>query len=390
MSALQSHEKSIICFAGNDWWLHNTYTEKQWMRIIARHGYKILFVNSIGIGMPSLKSPKALTRIFRKFLTMLRWLRKSEGVWVLTPFVIPLWSIRVLAGLNVFLLALQTRIVTSMLRMRRPVLWTGLPTAGLMMDRIPHGGVVYFVQDYFPAYYETMLFSRVADLHERVLSRANAVIYASIALYDMHKLQNASRHYIPHGVGDQFFRVDLNAQHPVPPEMRDIPHPIVGYWGALESLQDRELVSYLARRHPEWSLVFIGRPMYDITIFKDNPNVHFLGYVEPEQLPEYGIHFDVAVITFLQHAYVTYACPIKMREYYALGKPVVATPILEIQRQFPDAGVGGTPEDFERCIIEALGSDTPEKRLDRRRRVADRTWPASADQVMRVLDSLPQ
>ena len=46
--------RQILWFAGSDWWVHNTYSEKRYARIYAREGSTVLFVNSISIGVPAL------------------------------------------------------------------------------------------------------------------------------------------------------------------------------------------------------------------------------------------------------------------------------------------------------------------------------------------------
>ena len=38
-------------------------------------------------------------------------------------------------------------------------------------------------------------------------------------------------------------------------------------------------VAFMAERHPEWSFVFIGKPLYDFRLLKRYPNVHFLGFI---------------------------------------------------------------------------------------------------------------
>src|ERR1700687_845247 len=48
------HGKSIICFGGEDWWYHHPHSKNHLMRRFARAGNKVIFVNSIFMGLPSL------------------------------------------------------------------------------------------------------------------------------------------------------------------------------------------------------------------------------------------------------------------------------------------------------------------------------------------------
>ncbi|MDH7515083.1 MAG: glycosyltransferase [Bacteroidota bacterium] len=380
--------RTVVCFAGNDWWVHNPYTEKQWMLRLVGRGYRVLFVNSIGIGVPRLSTPKVPLRLVRKISSLLRFLWKSQGVWVFTPLLVPLWSIPFVERLNAALLTFQLRFLLRFLRMRRPVFWAGLPTAATLLDRFPHNGSVYYIQDNYLAYYDRMTFSSVAEHHASLLERCDAVICASVAMYDEVRAKRGNVHYIPHGVAKPFLEAELDRNEPPPETMQSIPHPIVGYWGSLEVLQDQALLARMAERHPEWSIVLIGQPMYDFSRLRKYPNIHFLGYLPIEEIPRYGAHFDVAVVSWVQNEWVRYSAPVKAREYYAMGKPVVAPVILEIARELPGARTAADIEEFIRAVEEELASDSPEKRRRRRSLVAHQSWDWSAGLVAGVLEGL--
>jgi glycosyltransferase involved in cell wall biosynthesis len=373
----------ILVFAGCDWWVHNPSTEKHWMNRLAARGHRVLFINSIGAGMPSLRTPRLFSRIMLKLKSAARWLRRpSPGVHVLTPVVLPMWNLKWVALLNVALLTVQIRSVMFMTGMRSPVFWSGLSTGAAMLDHIPHSHVVYYIQDNYVAYFDNLLFSRIQIDHDRMLEAADLIICAAIGMHDRISAKYSTSVYIPHGVASEFFSKDLEDRSVVPDSMRSIPHPIVGYWGSLEVLQDQELIRYLSEQHPEWSIVFIGKPHYDITGMQALPNVHFLGFVPLECIPGYGVHFDVAVINWLQTEWVLCTCPVKLREYLALGKPVVSVDIMECERAYPGAvRVTKTKEDFCRAVEEELANDTPGRRRGRRRMVEGESWDHAALRV---------
>lgn len=378
-------QASIVCFAGNDWWVHNPYTEKQWMRRIAARGHKVLFVNSIGIGLPSLSTPRVFSRVALKLKSYARWLRKSEGVWVLTPVVFPMWSVPLVARMNVLLLTMQVRLLLRLLGMTDPVFWGGLPTAALLLDRIPHGTSVYYIQDNYLAYYDRMTFSSVVENHETMFRRCDDVICASIGMHAERNLERPRVHYVPHGVAPGFLEAGVAAPAQAPAAMKDIPHPIIGYWGSLEVLQDQDLIARMAETHPEWSLVFVGKPMYDTSRMRQYGNVHFIGYVPIDDVARYGIHFDVAMIPWVQNAWVKYSAPVKFREYYALGKPVVSADIVEVRKALPGARTESTIADFIRAVEDELARDTEELRHERRALVAGQSWEWSAGLVLDVI-----
>src|SRR3989339_2109138 len=82
---------SVVCFAGQDWWYHNrAHSDVQIMRNLSDR-IKVLFVNSIGMRMPSPgKSSDFLGKIVRKLSSISKGLVKvSDNMWVFSPIMLP-------------------------------------------------------------------------------------------------------------------------------------------------------------------------------------------------------------------------------------------------------------------------------------------------------------
>jgi glycosyltransferase involved in cell wall biosynthesis len=77
--------------------------------------------------------------------------------------------------------------------------------------------------------------------------------------------------------------------------------------------------------------------------------------------------------------------PIKLKEYLALGKPVVSTPFNELEKYLDVVYKAGTPRAFANCIRRALEEDTPEKARQRRARVQQVSWESKAREVLNEL-----
>src|SRR5713101_6782699 len=107
---LGAHD-GILCFGGEDWWYHNrAHFDIQIMRCMAR-SLPVLFVNSVGFRMPSLKGGRqSLHRIVSKLRSAARPVSKpSAGFSVASPLSVPLWQRPFLAKINVALLSVQVR-----------------------------------------------------------------------------------------------------------------------------------------------------------------------------------------------------------------------------------------------------------------------------------------
>src|SRR2546429_8798020 len=81
--------KSIICFAGEDWWYHHPHSKYHLMRRFAKAGNRVIFVNSISMGLPALGNKDLLPRVLRKLRSYALLSRSTpEGGTVASSFVI--------------------------------------------------------------------------------------------------------------------------------------------------------------------------------------------------------------------------------------------------------------------------------------------------------------
>ncbi len=378
--------KNILCFAGNDWWAHNPSPEKHWMQAFADAGNRIIYVNSIGVGLPRLRAEALGRRLLRRLGSMARLVRRPRpGLWIVTLWLLPLWSNRFVRTLNIFAMLAQLRFLMRLLRFGDYILWAGLPTPAVLLPHLRPAKVVYYYQDLYTAYFEDQHFSPIAQYDAEMLRTADALICASIGLRDLKQSCGKPVYYIPHGVPDVFLE-SRGDEEEAPPELASIPRPIVGYWGSLDPVFDRELVAACAREHPEWSFVLIGNVVSDLRNLRILPNVHFLGYVPLERIPLYGRRFDVCLLSFVRNEWIRHSCPVKYREYLALGKPIVSVPILEVEKAFPGAAlIADNSAAFCDGIAQELRSDSEEKCLARQALVRGRTWINTAEEVSRIL-----
>ncbi len=144
----------------------------------------------------------------------------------------------------------------------------------------------------------------------------------------------------------------------LPEEFTQLPRPIIGYVGGLHRHMDFELLRCVAGRRPEWTFTLIGPEQADVSALRALPNIRLLGGRAIEALPRYINAFDVGIIPYVESAYTRTVYPTKLNEYHALGKPVVSTPLPEVQAFNERHGglvyLGGTPDEFEAQLERAL------------------------------------
>src|ERR1700691_912549 len=176
--------ESIVYFAGEDWWYHHPHSKNHLLKRYARTN-KVLFVNSISMGLPSMANPDFFLKIRRKLKSYTRWLRKvPEGLWVMTPINLPLYGSRVGRWLNRVLLQAQLRAAMLLLGISRPILWIAIPPAADLVGRLGEKLLLYQVSDKYDANEDSALSAQVIRDYDRQLKDvADVVLYSGRKLF---------------------------------------------------------------------------------------------------------------------------------------------------------------------------------------------------------------
>jgi glycosyltransferase involved in cell wall biosynthesis/GT2 family glycosyltransferase len=135
-------------------------------------------------------------------------------------------------------------------------------------------------------------------------------------------------HYLPQGVHASAFCA--GAALPRPADLPPGDGPLLLYVGALwGSWFDWDLVRAAAAALPQARFVFVGK--YDGECPAPASNMHFVGLKPHRELPAYLAAADVCTIPFHVDEVTRAVNPLKVYEYLAMGKPVVATELPELE-----------------------------------------------------------
>jgi glycosyltransferase involved in cell wall biosynthesis len=383
--------QSIICFAGEDWWYHHPHSKYHLMRRFAKAGNKVIFVNSISMGLPSLRNKDLLPRIIRKLGSYARLARPTpEGVTVVSPAVIPFFGSRIARAANRKLLALQIGLLAKKSGLSRPILWIAIPTAAEMIGEFDEQLVIYQVSDK----YDANLMDHATDLrtirqlHERAIERADIVFYSGQKLLAEAKHGRERSFLLEQAVDFDHWSQVGTGKLTVAEAVARIPRPRLGYFGAIEPwLVDQELIKRASRERPDWQWIFIGNKSRGVEI-ESLPNTHFLPPVSYLELPRYAAGFDVCVLPWdTAHSFTSYGSAIKVREYLATGLPVVISPLPEYESMSEVLRIARSGDDWFRLVEEALNENDPAAKRARQAAVSSGTWDARAEWVSSLIES---
>jgi glycosyltransferase involved in cell wall biosynthesis len=373
----------IVCLGGEDWWYHNRgHFDFQIMRRLA-HRWPVLFVNSIGVRMPIPgRDAMFVSRIGRKLASLRRGLVEAEPrFWVMSPFAVPGRLGQRLTGWG---LGPQIRAAARRAGIRRPLLWVHCPAGAELAGRLGEVAVVLQRTDRFEAFPDGD--QAVVGRQIRTLkAAADLVVYAAPHLEAEERRQVRRTLLLTHGVDlDRFLSQGVLAGDD-PVDMAAIPRPRVGFIGGLDHHTfDPALFLAVAARLAEAQFVLVGGSSLPAG-WCALSNVKLLGRKPYAEIARYMAAMDVLIMPWNRSDWIKACNPVKLKEYLAVGRPVVTTdfPALDGWRDL--VAVADDAPAFAAAIRRALAQRTPPplgSRLD------GETWDAKADRLAEALMSI--
>ncbi len=228
--------------------------------------------------------------------------------------------------------------------------------------------------------------ARIHANEEILIKESDAVLATSLGLYERVAPLARQTVLVPNASDFEHFSRDVTAPPDWLPELRS---PVVGYYGAISSWFDIELVEQAARARPEWSFVLAGSTFgADVSRLERLENVVLPGERPYDDMPALLAQFDVACIPFLLNDLTQATNPVKFYEYLSRGKPVVSVDLPELEPyrdHYYSAGRSGAElvAQVERALVES----TPERVTARIELARANTWQERFDRIRPLVRS---
>jgi teichuronic acid biosynthesis glycosyltransferase TuaH len=150
---------------------------------------------------------------------------------------------------------------------------------------------------------------------------------------------------------------------------------------------DHAIIRTIATENPQWNIVLVG-PEDDA--FKQSDlhqiaNVHFTGSRPFSELAAYVKAFDVCINPQFNNTITQGNYPLKIDEYLAMGKPVVATRTTAMQLFEAHTFLADGPQEYPMLIKKALETDNPQQAQERIRFAKTHTWENSVAEIYRAI-----
>lgn len=379
--------RDIILFSLKPWDTGIGSSSKKYARVFAHKNNRVLFINRALDRMSVLKfrdDPKTRNRLQSLKLKDESLVEVEKNIWTLNPLTV-LESINKipipfifdwLNKINNKRLAKEINKAANKLEFSNIVLYieNDFIRAQYLQDLIEHlDCTIYYIRDYLPS----QAYFRVHGkrLEPKLIKKSNVVITNSLFLKNYAEKYNPKSYFVGQGCDTELFS---GLFHETPYDMRQISGPVIGYTGALLATRlDIRLIKEIAVAYSQSSVVLVGP---EDEIFKKSDlhrinNIYFLGQKKMEDLPKYVAGFDVCINPQVVNDMTKGNYPLKIDEYLAMGKEVVATRTEAMEMFDGYVKLASSTHEFLHCIGQALYIESSKQEIERKIAFArSHTW----------------
>lgn len=385
--------RSFIVF-GDDWGGHPSSVQHIFRRVARDH--RTVWVNTVGLRPPRLDKRDA-ARVVRKVRGWLSPASKPAAatggampgdealdLHVVSPPMLPWMRPPALRRINRESMRAAVHRACDRLGIHAPIVVTTVPNGVDAAGVAGSQALVYYCVDDFTNWPGVDAVAARA-MESELLDVCCGVLATSQNLADTRRPRDGVVTLLPHGVDvEHLGRASDPGTAPVDGARRG--RPVLGYLGLVDARLDVDLVLSVARARRDWDVVLLGpTDAAPDPRLSAEPNLRLVPGVPYARLPEALAAFDVAILPYVRNDLTRSINPLKLREYLASGKPIVATSLPEVARFAPEVSIADTRDDFVSAVESALEGPR-DRRSQRAALLAADSWDARAERFLAFIE----
>lgn len=404
----RTRERPILLVFSDDWGRHPSSCQHLIGRLLDR--YEVLWVNTIGTRVPRLDG----ITIRRGVEKLISWVWKGRtstnretnpNIRVLNPAMLPSFRSLFCRRWNKRLLCSQLgKAIREANRngRRRVIGISTLPYTADLIGCLPVNKWVYYCVDDW-SQWPGMDAQPLAEMEKELLTKADSVIAVSEALRErILTISQRPSTLLTHGFDKRFLLEELvnpsgnpltnpsgNEEREKNEERENLlgkyPGRKIVYWGLADERLDGPIMVTLANAFPKDSFVFVGPKAQPPEIINQQKNIFWFGTVSFERLPAIARESDVLLMPYNDSSVTRQIQPLKMLEYLATGKPVIARDLPAMQNWRDCLDTARTAEEFIYWLQIRLESGLPEAQRQARERLQNQTWEQKVVEFERLI-----
>jgi len=365
----------MLLVFSDDWGRHPSSCQHLIQRLLPRH--RVVWVNTIGTRVPSF----SLSTLRRGWEKIAEWSRpaqaersQSNNPRVLLPRMWPWFRRNHDRWLNQKLLI---HALEPMLREAGEPVYavTTIPIVADLVGRLNVDRWTYYCVDDLSVW-PGLDQHTMAQMESELVPRCDAVVAASANLVRHISDLGGSARLMMHGVDLDFWQRGVaNASSN---NLSNLQRPLIVFWGVIDRRMDVQWIKRLAADLTAGTIVLAGRLDAPDPALLNIPRVVHIPPLPLESLPELGQLADVLVMPYADLPVTRAMQPLKLLEYLASGKPVVASHLPAVAAWSDCLDVADSAVSFSALVRERIGHAVPRDQQLARQRLSQESWAAKA------------
>ncbi len=379
--------RTILCLATQAWDAHWTPVQQVMARLAPQN--RVLYVEPFRPLVRRLIRPPKRTENHRRFSATPQFREALPNLFVYR-LEYPYFPFHLKSGLMAALNApLYKAELRSLLRRRgaeRPWLWSFFAQSLSVLD-LEFECLIYDCVDDWPAFFADAREKRfVAHVDQVLCRRADLVFVGSEPLKEKKGPLNDKTFVVNHAIDVNHFVTATDPRTRVPADLEKIPRPRIGFVGMVDQIRfDFDLMSRVAG-NADYQVVIVGGFMGSAErALPKLPNLHVLGMKALEELPGYLKGLDVCLMPYQLNEATRSIYPLKLHEYMATGKPIVATAIPAVNAFGDLVYVAADYDEFVQKVGLALKESNPELARRRQECARQHSWESHVQQKISLI-----
>ncbi|MFO0817928.1 MAG: glycosyltransferase [Pirellulales bacterium] len=384
-SAAPSTRQRLLVFS-DDWGRHPSSCQHL-VRHLLDH-VDVAWMNTIGMRPPRF-DVATLQRGFEKLQQWRPWkhkeprqqLPKLPSPRVLNPLMWPRFEFRWEQSLNCRALdGAAQKLFAGQARD-----WTILTTIPIVADVVkqwPESRCIYYCVDDFSTW-PGLDGLTMARMEQRLVDYADVVVAAGENLAKRVEYMGRESIVITHGVDLEFWQV---ASPPPPsPLLEGMDRPLFIFWGLIDRRLDVEWLVALNDAIEQGTIVLVGPQQNPEPKLGQITHLRRIGPVDFSLLPSLAAEAAVLIMPYADLPVTQSMQPLKLKEYLATGRPVVARRLPGTATWHDCLDVVDNPDDFVSAVIQRTEEGVSAEQSLARQRLSQEGWRAKAAQLESIL-----
>ena len=366
----------------DDWGRHPSSCQHLVSRLLPER--RTVWMNTVGTRLPALNLYTAV-RGFEKIRSWASPAKSTpsgeENPLVVDPMMWPSFRSGAARRLNRHLLE---RAVRRAVDGEPPeVVVTTLPICADLIGRIGARRWVYYCVDDLSVW-PGLDGKSLAEMELDLVKKVDDVIAVSHTLMDRFESMGRKAHLLTHGVDMEHWQT--RGSEPLPSHFESLKRPWVVFWGVVDRRLDVDFLAELNRRMTHGTVLLVGPENEPDPRLDELERVKKIPPLAYDLLPSLAEEMACAVMPYRESEVTRVMQPLKLKEYLATGKPVVARRLPATTAWQDAADLVGDKDEFAERVLLRLQEGVPAAQEAARGRLDDEDWGKKAELFSAVLD----